>query len=778
MSGGAAVSQGDPATGSLGGSPARTLSVAALARSTRCVAATGSDESTLPELPGPIYGEGEHVVRNRDRSDTGGAAMTDPMAVRVGLRRRSRPFAPGDPRQGGRRSRSRRLGVQLLVAALFLSGCPGAQAKAKKLLILHTTDEHSQIVGFGPEIDDHPAVSAPGGGMIKGGIGRRATLVAQQRAAAKAMGGDSILVSAGDSTMGSLMQADFVSGAPDFQLMRALGYDATTLGDHEFDFGPQALAASLQAANAGLGLSPTVSTNIHFSPTDVADDTLAALYDEDGSDGSKLVHKSWTMTTPSGIKIGFVGICGPNAASAANMSPVTFSVPTAQTKDNPVDSDLAQVYADVQPTVDRLRQLDKVDLVIALSHSGLDPANVTTSEDYKIAQNISGLDVIISGHTHRNVDAFSVVNTTTRKPVIIQQAGRLGETLGRLAITITKGVVSLDASHSSLLTVDDNVGSDPAIDAKISAAIASVEKLPSVASSIAHITGVNVTDDTGKDGELYFYPVGSTDFTVVGKAEMSQAPLTDLLADAELAAVRAEPWQEVGALKHDPVEVSLVAQGQLSPLRADLDKGKTGTISFADVFRTVASGDAVPRSYGASLDGSFGSPLCHFDMQIILLKKAFELWAGYNPSSPEYAGVFLTGGGIQVEYDTDRLPYQAADFLNPDNGRVTKMTLASDPAIPDVFDRVIFDISAGGYIGNFSSSISVAANLWVTKLLFQSVTGFNLLRAYEAIVRRADGSEIKEWEALAGYIHSQPNMTVPPRYITPSHMVCKGSLCK
>jgi hypothetical protein len=54
----------------------------------------------------------------------------------------------------------------------------------------------------------------------------------------------------------------------------------------------------------------------------------------------------------------------------------------------------------------------------------------------------------------------------------------------------------------------------------------------------------------------------------------------------------------------------------------------------------------------------------------------------------------------------------------------------------------------------------------------------NFLTPEQTIVHRADMSEIKDWEAVAGYIRSQPMMTIPATYMTANHMVCKGPLCK
>ncbi len=659
-----------------------------------------------------------------------------------------------------------------LLPIVVLVGACGGGSSSKTLVILHTTDEHSHMLGFGPELDDYPAATTAGTGVIKGGVGRRAALITQERAAAKTKGADSILVSAGDNTMGTLVQIETPVTAPDFSLMKTLAYDVTTLGNHEFDYGQAALATAIAYANSNGGITPTVSTNIHFSTSDTADDSLAALYDSTGSDATKPLHNSWTLTTANGIKIGFVGIVGYGAAKDAPLkAPVTFSIPAGGTESDDVSKVLPAIYADLQPAVDSLRNVDKVDLVIALSHSGLDTINMTAGEDYQIAQNVSGIDVIVSGHTHLPVDAFTVTNTATGKPVYVQQANCFGQHLGRMTLTLSGGKVTMDTANTALLPIDDTIVSDATLNPKIDAAITGVDANPLLPTWLGHIVGGSVTDDTSKIGDLYFYPIGTTAFTVIGKVPVTDTPLMDLWADAQLAATEAA----VG-----PTDISIVAQGAL---RGDLNQGKTGTISFADIFR------AVPL--GLSPSGTIGYPLCRTNIFAVEAKAAFEVTAGYAYTTSDSADYYLVGGGIKVEYDTSRPIFDSSSPSNPNNGRITKMTLASDHTKPDTFDDPFFDLSQGGFVSphNATDLISITADSYVVQFAYVAGVTLKDVNANpqmpaDTIIHRADGSEIKDWEAMAGYIRGQPGMAVPASYMTGTHMVCSppsgtaNSLCK
>ena len=90
----------------------------------------------------------------------------------------------------------------------------------------------------------------------------------------KFTGKDSLLVSAGDNQMGALPMLGFTSTSVDYGTMAALGYDATTLGNHELDFGPKALARSINVAKAAKALPPIVASNIHFSDASADDDDV------------------------------------------------------------------------------------------------------------------------------------------------------------------------------------------------------------------------------------------------------------------------------------------------------------------------------------------------------------------------------------------------------------------------------------------------------------------------------------------------------------------------
>ena len=197
--------------------------------------------------------------------------------------------------------------IVCVVVCALAAACGGSDSR--RLVLLHTNDEHSHLLGFGPEADEFPIVATrTGTGSIVGGASRRSTILAQERQKAKNAGADSLTVSAGDNLIGSLAQLRATVNAPDYKVMSLLGYDVTTLGNHEFDFGPDTLAQVINAATAAGAKVPIVSSNIHFSGNAGAlDAPLKALFDETGKSATAPVHRYLVLTTPQRLKVGFVG---------------------------------------------------------------------------------------------------------------------------------------------------------------------------------------------------------------------------------------------------------------------------------------------------------------------------------------------------------------------------------------------------------------------------------------------------------------------------------------
>src|SRR5262249_30688236 len=151
-------------------------------------------------------------------------------------------------------------------------------------------------------------------------------------------------------------------------------------------------------------------------------------------------------------------------------------------KEGDLPTVLPKVYADLQPIVDKLRGEAKVDVVVALSHAG-DPDTSTDEaakggEDYQIAANVTGIDLIVSGHAH-NADPKPLVVTNAKGgSTLVLNAGAFGKQLGRVELTVHADGRPLDWNKATqaLLPVDDATAPDPAQAAASGALVAAIEK--------------------------------------------------------------------------------------------------------------------------------------------------------------------------------------------------------------------------------------------------------------------------------------------------------------
>src|SRR5208337_4160846 len=213
----------------------------------------------------------------------------------------------------------------------------------------------------------------------------------------------------------------------------------TTLGNHDFDFYPSGLARMLRTARAKGGPMPAVVTsNVVFSG-EAGDDDLKKAF-------AGYPVKEYLVLVRNGLKIGLFGMMGKDAATDAPYAkPVTF----------------ADQLETARRMVRVLREKEKVALVICLSHSGT-WARKSVSEDEILAKKVPGIDVIVSGHTHRILPEPIIVNGT-----FIVSAGCYSGYLGVLGLGRSGGTgYSIDRYELIHITAD--MPQDPAVEARIS----------------------------------------------------------------------------------------------------------------------------------------------------------------------------------------------------------------------------------------------------------------------------------------------------------------------
>jgi 5'-nucleotidase / UDP-sugar diphosphatase len=631
---------------------------------------------------------------------------------------------------------SRRTWLLVFAAALPAAACGGNGAATpdggadgvpeagtpQKLLILHTNDIHSHLMGWAPEADYTPA--SPNDDATRGGMARLASAIGGAKAAAGADGTPVLLVDAGDFMMGTLFELLATQASPELTLMHALGYDATTLGNHELDWTPRGLAGILNAAVTNHATFPILASNLHFSATDPADDELEALANA-GVIQTKLIKTVGGSGGSGGsreLKIGFFGLLGANAVQVTPQSkPLTF---------DPIEVAAARM-------VKELRETDNVDLVIALSHSGID--HTGQGEDAVLAGKVPGIDVIISGHTHEALDQPAIVPSATGGTIIVT-AGSYGAYLGELALTVTPSGtpavqpwVTIDSY--TLRPIDDKLPGDPTTQAAVDAYIAGLDT--SLASS----------------GLAYKKVLASTvaDLPLPPRQE---APIGNLVTDAYRTITAAlQP--------SDPPAIAVDANGAL---RAPILAGKTGKIWFADLFRVT------PLGIGA--DQIPGYSLVTFYLNAKDIRAGLELGGAPEVVPNEF---FLQVSGLKVTYDMSK----------PLFGRVSSLELVTPGGARalDVNDTTTcYKVVTISYVAGLLGAVeSLTSKLLKVQAKDKDCTTLvdPTTRLVDADPTKDGVQELKHWQAVLKYVTGLPDTTgdgvpdVPAPYAAPQGRIVR-----
>lgn len=551
----------------------------------------------------------------------------------------------------------------------------------RRVVILHTNDLHSHLNGGGPLVDYSPATLNNDNTL--GGFARLATMVEQQRRDLRP-GAGLLVVDAGDFSFGTAFASLAKTGSVELHLLDALGYHATTIGNHEMDWGPAGLTQVLKAGiDEGSRIS-IVASNLVFSEENPDDDALAGLEGD-------LMHRWRVVTLENGLKVGLFGLLGTGAHKLApHAEPVTVA-PLAQT---------------AMEMVTVLREQEGVDLVVCLSHSGVTEGEIK-GEDEQLAQDVDGIDVIVSGHTHTLMPEPAVVNNT-----VVVQAGHFGLHLGQLVMVETADGFQLESWETA-----------PADD--------STPGLPEILDMIAAWEHqLDQTMFAGQD-KGYRETVASTPFDLM-PVEFSESNLGDLVADA----VRWSVSQHAG-----PVDVAFEANGVI---REGISRGQTGAITSGDLVRVL--------SIGLGPDGQFGYPMLSLYLTPYELKLAAEVICGIAPIFSN--SFFLQVSGMRFEYDAEGALFKMVKtvYLGDEVGGYSDTPLDISPD-----NKTLYKVAVNLYIGQM---LSVLKGMTGGGLAIEPKDADgNVVEDLEQFLVDADPEaggvqELKLWRTLYEYVAS------------------------
>jgi 5'-nucleotidase len=477
-------------------------------------------------------------------------------------------------------------GSAIAGAAIALSGQPSAAADGKQTFtILHTNDLHSNLIGLGPASEYSPFTL--NNDKTRGGFARLATLIAKRKEARKGQG-PVLVLDAGDYSMGTAFGAAIRETGGELQLLSRMGCDATTFGNHDFDLGPDGLAQAIDVAAQAGRIPAVVASNTNVSAKDAGLADLQRL-------AQAGVIRRHLVIERGGMRFGIFGLMGKESIFyTSGAGAITFpdAIETAR------------------EMVQLLRETEKVDVVICLSHGGLEKGQdgrYTDGEDVRLAKAVPGIDVIIGGHTHTELHEAIIVNGRT--PVV--QTGKYGDNLGELVITLDRGTLTVESYK--LHPIDDTIPGDRAMADEI-------EKLKQTVTEVVFSSrGYSI------DQPLAVIPQDLPN------------TFTDIAASTLLANLVTDSFRKV-----TKADIAFTAGGMI---RAGFTRGKTGVQTVYDVFSVAPLGAGV-------VDTTAGSTLVTAYFTGQELKNLLEFCLVDNPAHPgEY---FPRVSGLRFRYDLSR----------------------------------------------------------------------------------------------------------------------------
>ncbi len=277
--------------------------------------------------------------------------------------------------------------IHLIILMALLSVLTVDAKKHKQLVILHTNDTHSAIMPLNVNLDNKDLAG-------RGGFLRRINMIKEERK----QNPDLLLFDSGDFCQGSGYYTLF-KGEVEIGLMNQMGYECTTIGNHEFDFGMENMARIFRMANF-----PVVCSN----------------YDCTGTVLEGLV-KPYITIKRGDVKIGVFALAPKMKGLVfdGNCEGITYLDP----------AETAQKYIDI------LRKKEKCDLVICVSHLGW---AVSDYPDEKFIKLTEGCDLVLGGHTHTYMSTLEYAPNKNGKMIPVDQNGKHGVFIGKLVLDLEK----------------------------------------------------------------------------------------------------------------------------------------------------------------------------------------------------------------------------------------------------------------------------------------------------------------------------------------------------
>ena len=588
----------------------------------------------------------------------------------------------------------------------------GCTQETNVTTILFTHDLHSHFL---------PQLTAEGG--ESGGYARLKTVIDGERA----MNPDALLVDGGDFSIGSLIQTLYTTQAAELRTMGAMGYDAVTIGNHEFDHKGTGFAEMLNSAKAAqqaavelllVDARPLENMDAYkerFGPvTPVLPTLLETNYApaDDNPDRAfiRSAMEDYGVTDcvtleRGGVTYGLFGLMGVDSDECAPTSGFTRT-------------DAAKA---AKRCVETLKG-EGAEIIVCLSHSGTGDS-LASSEDEELAKAVDGIDVIVSGHTHSTLAEPLVVNDT-----YIVSSGPYCQNLGSLTFSWDDGGEKRLLDYR-LIPIDETVAENPEI-------AGLVEQWKDMVGE-TYLARYGLTYDEVLTHSDY-------DLNTPASAVQENNGLGTLVSDAFLWADRTLN----AAYADSPHTVSVTADGVL---RANLPAGDLTVAMAFDVL-----------SMGVGEDGTSGFPLVAVYLTGKELKAAMEVDASVTPIMPA-AQLYMSGA--KYAFNTKRM-----FFNRVYDAALTDVTFDESGTgnAYEIDDNALYRVVTGMYSAQMLGTVK-SKSMGLLSLEPKQANGTPVTDFSDCILYDANGNELKEWYALAAYLEQFGEDGLPDRYADPAN---------
>src|SRR5574344_44758 len=482
-----------------------------------------------------------------------------------------------------------------IILPIIISICIGTAVAQKKADILFSHDLHSQLDN----------------------VARASTVIEAERHNNPNL----FLFDGGDISMGTIYQMVYRTEAAELRTLGLVGYDVTTLGNHEFDYGSDGLHDMLESAkNSGDRLPKIVLCNADWNNSVKDALIIKQALDDYGATPYTIIEKG-------GVRIAVFGIFGKDALFCAPTCQVTFA--------DPIES--------AKKTVAEIKAKEKADMIVCVSHSGTNKKS-SKSEDELLAEKVPDIDLIVSGHSHTTLP-----EPITHGNTFVVSCGAYSANLGHIVLT-QKGDGRWKVETYELLPITKDITPNKAVVAKLAEFSAYIDKTELVAYGLKSNEVIAQNTDT--------LDVHETGYVI---ADAMKKAIEDLEVSSEN--------DVINGYGH-PIDVTAVAHGLT---RGSYEKGP---LTVKEIFESYSLGIGPDKKTGYPIVSMFITgkdlkSLCELDASLSPFVNTVNLYFSgyeftYNPhrlilDKVEY-GMLKNADGSLTPIDSQKLYRIATDI--------------------------------------------------------------------------------------------------------------------